>query len=29
MNNGTTVFCEVKGDFMTAKMEKCSGLGEW
>ena len=28
-NNGTTVFCEVKGDFMTAKMEKCSGLGEW
>lgn len=29
MNNGKTVFCEVKGDFMTAKMEKCSGLGEW
>ncbi|MCQ2568325.1 MAG: hypothetical protein MJ163_01875, partial [Alphaproteobacteria bacterium] len=27
MNNGTTAFCEVKGDFMTAKMEKCSGLG--
>ena len=29
MNNGTAVFCEVKGDFMRAKMEKCSGLGEW
>lgn len=29
MNNGTTAFCEVKGDFMKAKMEKCSGLGEW